>query len=95
MEPDATAQPAHIRKTPWPPARGSIGVVPCVFAGNPCADSEPFRQQMFTTGEYAWTKKNTLGTYLVSATSSHYLWARKEIRKGFRQKAVQETINSG
>ena len=52
-------------------------------------------EQMFTTGEYAWTKKNTLGTYLVSATSSHYLWARKEIRKGFRQKAVQETINSG
>ena len=41
-------------------------------------------EEMFTTGHFAWTKKNTLGTYLVSATSSHYLWARKEIRKGLK-----------
>ena len=44
-------------------------------------------EELFTAGRYAWTKKNTLGTYMVSATSSHYLWARKEIRKGFRAKA--------
>jgi len=43
-------------------------------------------ETLFTTGHYAWTKKNTLGAYMVSATSSHYLWARKEIRKGFRAK---------
>ena len=43
-------------------------------------------EELFTAGHYAWTKKNTLGTYMVSATSSHYLWARKEIRKGFRVK---------
>ncbi|MDY7079609.1 MAG: ClbS/DfsB family four-helix bundle protein [Chloroflexota bacterium] len=43
-------------------------------------------EKLFTTGHFAWTKKNTLGTYMVSATSSHYLWARKEIRKGFRAK---------
>ena len=44
-------------------------------------------EELFTAGRYAWTKKNTLGTYMVSGTSSHYLWARKEIRKGFRVKA--------
>ncbi|MBN1978425.1 MAG: ClbS/DfsB family four-helix bundle protein [Anaerolineae bacterium] len=41
-------------------------------------------EELFTTGRYAWTGKNTMGTYFVSATSSHYLWARKEIRKGLR-----------
>ena len=43
--------------------------------------------ELFTAGHFAWTKKNTLGTYMVSATCSHYLWARKEIRKGLRAKA--------
>ncbi|MBT7191837.1 MAG: ClbS/DfsB family four-helix bundle protein [Anaerolineae bacterium] len=42
--------------------------------------------ELFTARHFAWTKKNTLGTYMVSATSSHYFWARKEIRKGFRAK---------
>lgn len=41
---------------------------------------------LFTASRYRWTKKNTAGTYFVSATSSHYLWARKEIRKGMRNK---------
>lgn len=36
---------------------------------------------LFTLGRYAWTRQNTLGAYFVSATSSHYHWARKEIRK--------------
>ena len=36
---------------------------------------------MFTPEQFAWTNKNTMGTYFVSATSSHYVWARKEIRK--------------
>ncbi len=44
-------------------------------------------EQQFDVGQFAWTKKNTLGTYIISATSSHYLWAGKEIRKGFRAKA--------
>lgn len=43
-------------------------------------------EELFTAGQFAWTKKNTLGTYFVSATSSHYLWARKEIRKGMRRR---------
>ena len=38
-------------------------------------------QDLFTPGRYAWTKKNTLGAYFVSATSSHYHWALKEARK--------------
>ena len=41
-------------------------------------------EELFTPGRYTWTQKNTLGTYFVSATSSHYLWARKEIRKGLK-----------
>jgi len=36
---------------------------------------------LFTPGRYAWTKTTTLGAYFVSCTSSHYNWARKEIRK--------------
>lgn len=36
---------------------------------------------LFTPGRYAWTKTTTLGAYFISATSSHYAWARKEIRK--------------
>jgi hypothetical protein len=36
---------------------------------------------LFTPGRYAWTRKNTPDAYFVSATSSHYHWARKEIRK--------------
>lgn len=43
-------------------------------------------EELFTPGRYAWTNKNTLGTYFVSATSSHYLWARKEIRKGLKDR---------
>ena len=41
-------------------------------------------EELFTTGRYKWTQKNTLGAYFVSATSSHYLWARNEIRKGLK-----------
>ena len=43
-------------------------------------------ENLFTPGQFTWTKKNTLGTYMVSATSSHYHWANTEIRKGFRAK---------
>ncbi|MFO7680934.1 MAG: ClbS/DfsB family four-helix bundle protein [Chloroflexota bacterium] len=37
-------------------------------------------EDLFTPERYAWTNKNTMGTYFVSATSSHYDWAKKEIR---------------
>lgn len=38
-------------------------------------------KELFTRGRYAWTRNNLLGAYFVSATSSHYRWARGEIRK--------------
>jgi len=41
---------------------------------------------MFTRGHYAWTKNNTLAAYFISGTSSHYRWARTEIRKGLKGK---------
>lgn len=44
-------------------------------------------ETLFTPSVYKWTNKNTFGTYVVSATCSHYLWAKKEIRKGFKNKA--------
>jgi hypothetical protein len=40
--------------------------------------------ELFTPQVYAWTKSTTLGSYFTSATSSHYEWARKEIRKGLK-----------
>lgn len=42
-------------------------------------------EELFTAGRYTWTRKNAMGTNFVSATSSHYLWARKEIRKGLKR----------
>ncbi len=44
--------------------------------------------ELFTPKVYQWTKSTTLGSYLTSATSSHYDWARKEIRKGIKAKKV-------
>lgn len=43
------------------------------------------QEQLFTPGHFAFTGKNNLATYLISCTSSHYLWARKETRKGLRR----------
>ena len=38
-------------------------------------------EELFSFGVYAWTKSTTLGSYFVSATSSHYDWAIKKVRK--------------
>ncbi len=43
-------------------------------------------EQLFTRGYYAWTKTSTLGTYFVSNTSSHYRWARTEMRKQLKKR---------
>ncbi|HMB23722.1 MAG TPA: ClbS/DfsB family four-helix bundle protein [Anaerolineales bacterium] len=45
-------------------------------------------EELFTRGHYAWTRNNTLGTYFVSCTSSHYNWARTNIKKGMKAKAA-------
>lgn len=43
-------------------------------------------EELFTPGRYRWANRNALGAYLVSCTSSHYYWARTEIRKGLKNK---------
>lgn len=44
-------------------------------------------EDLFTAGRFAWTRKNTLGAYFVSATSSHDLWARTRIARWLRRMA--------
>jgi len=39
-------------------------------------------KELFTRGQYSWTKNNLLAAYFNSATAAHYRWARTEIRKG-------------
>jgi hypothetical protein len=46
-------------------------------------------EELFTPKVYKWTKSTTLGSYLTSSTSSHYDWARKEIRWGLKAKRKQ------
>ncbi len=36
---------------------------------------------IFTPGRFAWTNKHSIAPYFIGSTSSHYIWARKEIRK--------------
>lgn len=37
--------------------------------------------ELFLKGEYSWVGNTTLGSYFVSATSSHYIWAIKKVKK--------------
>jgi hypothetical protein len=39
-------------------------------------------KELFTRGQYTWTKNNLLAAYFNSATAAHYRWAKTEIRKG-------------
>lgn len=39
---------------------------------------------LFTKRRYDWTGTTSLGSYLVSATSSHYIWAQKLLRRYIR-----------
>lgn len=41
-------------------------------------------KDLFTPGLHKWQNKNMLAAYFKSSTSSHYLWARKEISKGLK-----------
>jgi hypothetical protein len=38
-------------------------------------------QELFEKKKYAWTGTTSLGAYLISATSSHYDWATKLIKR--------------
>lgn len=37
-------------------------------------------EELFTKGAYPWTGGTTLGSYFISATSSHYDWAMKKLK---------------
>lgn len=37
-------------------------------------------EELFSKGIYKWTGGSTLGSYFVSATSSHYDWAMKKLK---------------
>lgn len=41
--------------------------------------------ELFEKKRYKWTGSTSLGSYLVSATSSHYDWALKLIKKGLKK----------
>jgi hypothetical protein len=38
-------------------------------------------EELFEKKRYAWTGTTSLGSYLVSSTSSHYDWAMKKLKK--------------
>lgn len=38
-------------------------------------------QDLFTKGRFAWTGSTSVGSYAVSASTSHYDWARKLVRR--------------
>lgn len=42
-------------------------------------------EELFTKKHYHWTGTTSLGSYLISATSSHYDWAIKKVRKYQRE----------
>ncbi len=41
-------------------------------------------EELFTKKYYPWTGSTSLGAYLISATSSHYDWAYKLIKKALK-----------
>ncbi|MBT8190978.1 MAG: ClbS/DfsB family four-helix bundle protein [Bacteroidia bacterium] len=45
--------------------------------------------ELFQKKRYHWTGSTSLGAYLVSATSSHYAWALKVIRKAIKARNKQ------
>ncbi|MEN9918115.1 MAG: hypothetical protein RL662_551 [Bacteroidota bacterium] len=46
-------------------------------------------EQLFTSKYFSWTGTTSLGSYCVSATSSHYDWAIKKIKK--HKKSLSES----
>lgn len=45
-------------------------------------------EELFTKKKYHWTGSTSLGAYLISATSSHYDWAYKIIKKAKKEEAI-------
>jgi hypothetical protein len=42
-------------------------------------------EDLFTKQRYAWTGSTSVGAYATSATSSHYAWATKHVRRFVRE----------
>jgi hypothetical protein len=47
-------------------------------------------QELFTKKHFAWTGTTSLGSYCVSATSSHYDWAMKKIKRHAQQRRTEQ-----
>ena len=47
--------------------------------------NELTNEHLFRKNQFSWTKGATFGSYCVSSTSSHYLWAYKKINKFKKQ----------
>ena len=41
-------------------------------------------EDLFTKKRYRWTGSTSVGSYAVSATTSHYDWARRQVRAYLR-----------
>jgi hypothetical protein len=46
-------------------------------------------EKLFKPGYFSWTKKTPLSSYIIPCTSSHYRWARNEMRKSLKGKKAQ------
>ena len=42
-------------------------------------------EELFSKGAFDWTGTTMLGSYCISATSSHYDWATKDIKKALKK----------
>ncbi len=42
-------------------------------------------KELFTRGHFKWTNNNALAAYFISATSSHYRWARTVIKRSIKK----------
>ncbi|MEM1338616.1 MAG: ClbS/DfsB family four-helix bundle protein [Bacteroidota bacterium] len=47
-------------------------------------------EELFTKKKYPWTGSTSLGSYLISATSSHYDWAYKLIKKVKKEEVITQ-----
>ena len=45
-------------------------------------------EELFTKKKYHWTGSTSLGSYLISSTSSHYDWAYKLIKKAKKEEVL-------
>ncbi len=43
------------------------------------------QKELFTPSHYGWTGKNAMAAYFIGSTSSHYVWAIKEVKKCLKE----------